>query len=349
MIDSSSPPPPAPPAPPAPSAPSAPSAPPGSRPDQQSGTVVSESAPEPTVVTDNGPLDGETEIGVLTDDGTVSENATSESTTDESPPWGIHCSRCYNAVSGIVRWEGFHVSDAAKFTEYLQGPVKRRFHDLEDKLEYEAEMRSLATTDMDNQYLGELLRAEPEADFDDIGEALADCLLSADPNRSVYWPWNTKRDRRAPRASLPGADLVGFSTEANGEVHLLIGEVKTSADKKSPPALMYGATGMIAQLVDRGTNLMVLNTLLQWLRCRCLNSEHRALFQQAASRVLKSRGKQIILVGMLLRDTPPMASDLRTPADGLAKKLSSPTVLNLLAWYLPVGADQWHLFISEAA
>ena len=45
----------------------------------------------------------------------------------------------------------------------------------------------------------------------------------------VDWPWNTVRNRRTPRASLPGADLVGFYRE-NDTVLLLFGEVKTSSD-----------------------------------------------------------------------------------------------------------------------
>ena len=56
----------------------------------------------------------------------------------------------------------------------------------------------------------------PEAEDWEVGEALAECALQHDSGREVHWPWNTVRDRRTPRASLPGTDLVGFWRAEHG-------------------------------------------------------------------------------------------------------------------------------------
>ena len=47
------------------------------------------------------------------------------------------------------------------------------------------------------------------------------------------------RDRRTPRASLRGADLIGFHCE-NEALFLLLGEVRTSSEKNTPPRVMRG-------------------------------------------------------------------------------------------------------------
>ena len=82
-----------------------------------------------------------------------------------------------------------------------------------------------------------LLRAVPGEKSWTVGEALAECILADDETREICWPWNFVRDRRTPRASLPGADLVGFCKEG-GSVFLLFGEVKASSDKSTPPNVM---------------------------------------------------------------------------------------------------------------
>ena len=100
-------------------------------------------------------------------------------------------------------------------------------------------MRGLATTGMNTEFVERLLNAVPGPKNWEIGEALAECMLAAGPRCEIRWPWHSVRDCRTPRASLPGADLVGFCRK--GEVVLLLfGEVKTSQDESSPPRVMYG-------------------------------------------------------------------------------------------------------------
>lgn len=246
----------------------------------------------------------------------------------------------YQGTDGSTRWEGRAVSDEDGFRTFLRGPVRERVRDSEAGEPFAAELRALATTGMMTKFLEEFLEAMPEAKDWEIGEALAECVLREEAAREVCWPWNTVRDRRTPRASLPGADLVGFC-RTDGGVLLLFGEVKTSSDAGTPPNVMYGGSGMTWQLEENATRLEIQHALLRWLRTRCGSPEHVDLYRAAVARYFASQGKELLLVGILLRDTPPDERDVRSRAKALAARLTTPTRIEIFSWYLPIPIAQW--------
>jgi hypothetical protein len=201
---------------------------------------------------------------------------------------------------------------------------------------------------MATEFIGKLLAAVPEPEGWEVGEALAECALQTDSGREVSWPWNTVCDRRTPRASLPGADLVGF-LRTGAVVQLLFGEVKTSSDLDSPPNVMNGGSGMAWQLEQSATRLDIQHALLRWLHARCQASPYRELYEEAVGRYLKSEGKDLILVGVLIRDTKPNEKDLRSRGEALSRKLGTSTRVDLIAWYLPVPIAQWPKLLQEEA
>ena len=247
---------------------------------------------------------------------------------------------CYSASEGSARWRGHAVVDEDRFKSYLANRVKARVEDDEAQDPFAAELLGMATTGMATEFVEKLLRAVPEEKSWAVGEALAECVLADDETREVCWPWNLVRDRRTPRASLPGADLVGFCKEGDAVV-LLFGEVKTSSDTSTPPNVMNGAGGMSWQLKDEATRLDIHHALLKWLRARCKSAEHRALYRAAVHRYVQSLGREILLVGILLRDTEPSELDVTARANALAKSLGSPTRIEITAWYLPVPIKDW--------
>lgn len=212
---------------------------------------------------------------------------------------------------------------------------------------FDADMRGLATTGMDTRFVERLLNAVPDPEGWEVGEALAECALRDDSGRCVVWPWNTIRDRRTPRASLPGADLVGFYREEE-KVFLLIGEVKTSSEASAPPRVMSGGNGMAWQLQENATRLVIQRTLLQWLNARCESEPYRTLYEKAVNRYIGSKGKELLLVGVLLRDTQPNELDLKSRGSMLASHLHQPTRVELIAWYLPVSIATWPALLQEA-
>ncbi len=252
---------------------------------------------------------------------------------------------CYSGSEDSAQWRGFAVSDEDRFKSYMAGRVSARVGDDETHDPFAAELLAMATTGMRTEFVEILLRAVAEEKSWAIGEALAECVLSDDETREVCWPWNLVRDRRAPRASLPGADLVGFCKEGE-DVFLLFGEVKTSSDARTPPRVMNGSGGMAWQLKEEATRLDIQRVLLKWLRARCKSDEHRSLYLAAVQRYVQSRGKEILLVGILLRDTEPHELDVTSRAKALAEGLGSPTRIEITAWYLPIPIEHWPALLA---
>lgn len=246
----------------------------------------------------------------------------------------------FQGSTGSSSWRGRQVTDKPAFAGYLKKRVHPRLRDDDGTGPIDSALQALASTGMATTFLAKLLKAIPEPQGWEIGEALAECVLQDNFHDEVFFPWNTVRDRRTPRASLPGADLVGF-LRRNEAVFLLFGEVKTSSDKSTPPNVMYGSAGMVWQLEESATRLDVQGTLLVWLHRRCLTKDHQELFRSSVTRFLNSSGKDLLLVGVLVRDTTPDEKDVRARATALANALKSPTTTELVAWYLPEPISNW--------
>lgn len=245
-----------------------------------------------------------------------------------------------------ARWEGRQVPDTERFKRFLQEVVRPRLTDVASS--FETDLRGLGTTGMATEFVENLLSSVSELESWEVGESLAECALQQDSGREVHWPWNTVRDRRTPRASLPGSDLVGFYRDGDS-VLLLFGEVKTSSDARTPPNVMNGGSGMAWQLEQSATRFDIQHTLLKWLHSRCNSEPYRDLYQKAVGRYLSSEGKELILVGVLIRDTAPNELDLRSRGHALSRVLSEPTRIELVAWYLPVPIAEWPQLMKEEA
>lgn len=253
---------------------------------------------------------------------------------------------CYSGSSTSARWEGRYVSDIPRFKRFVREVVAPRVADADSS--FESDLRGLATTGMATEFVERLLNAVPEPTGWEIGEALAECALKQDSGREIHWPWNTVRDRRTPRASLPGTDLVGFYREDNA-VFLLFGEVKTSSDRHSPPSVMNGGSGMAWQLEQSATRLDIQYSLLTWLNWRCREEPYCDLYKKAVSRYIRSDGKELLLVGILVRDTTPSELDLKSRGQSLSRKIVGPTRVELIAWYLPIPIAEWPKLLEEVS
>ena len=127
---------------------------------------------------------------------------------------------------------------------------------------------------------------------------------------------------------------------------LLFGEVKTSGEKRTPPQVM---AGMVGQLEEKARRLDVQHTLLRWLRSRCSEPELHELYREAVERYLLSGGQEVLIVGVLLRDTPCTPRDVEGRARHLAGRLAVPVRVEILAWYLPVPINDWPSALGSAA
>jgi len=248
----------------------------------------------------------------------------------------------YGQASPVVSWHGKRATDITEVEAYLRGRVLDRLRDKEDASAFKADCLALSGTGMARDTLEKLLCSErDEREPWEIGEALAECILE---DEGAKWPWNKERDKRTPQASLPGADLVGFFQQ-NGRTLLAIGEVKTSEDTSTPPKVMHGRTGMIYQLESLAHDTSKHLLILRGLRVRCRDTECLPLWQQAVKTYLESGGKDLILFGVLMRDTEPHHLDMKNRADDLAASLTAPSRAELTVWYWPIGITKWPIIL----
>ena len=240
----------------------------------------------------------------------------------------------YETQDQQVGWQGISMAEGDEFDSFLANDVASRLYDKEGEDEFVAHLRGLASTGFAIDSLNEILSAKiPEERDWAAGEAMAEAYLIHKHN--ITWPWNMERDKRTPRASLPGADLVGFEIK-DEDVRLVLGEVKSSSEKKYPPQLMSGRNGHMGhQLGNLANNLGLIYQLFLWLRPRCIGNEHEVSFNAAISLYFESRNKAVALFGVLIRDTEPNKLDLQARGRALAKTLQAPTTCQLIALHLP--------------
>ena len=236
------------------------------------------------------------------------------------------------------------MADGKMFASFMANDVASRLHDESGANDFKMQLRSLATTGFAVDSLEAILAAEvPEERDWAVGEAMAEAYLTR--TRNISWPWNMERDKRTPKASLPGADLVGF--EINGDdIRLALGEVKTSGDASTPPNVMNGRSGMAHQIDSLASGLRLISQLLKWLWPRCKNTVHAPSFNTAVTALLRSGNKDIALFGVLIRDTVPNEHDLQSRGHSLAKILHDPSSCQLIALYLPCAITDLTALVS---
>jgi hypothetical protein len=246
----------------------------------------------------------------------------------------------YEGNAGQAAWKGCSIADGPDFQAFLRGPVRDRLRDAEEAESFAAEIAGLAATGIGVETVEAVLSAEPqERQPWEVGEALAEALL--EEYRGVVWPWNKERDKLAPKASLPGADLVGLVSLGGDDAALAVGEVKTSSDTKSPPSVMSGRSGMAHQLQRFEGDPELQCTILKWLRARCKGTDLWPHYQSAVARFMNSGAHDFVLFGLLMRDTEPHSLDLEARGKTLGDQARAPTTYELSAWYLPCPIDQW--------
>lgn len=229
----------------------------------------------------------------------------------------------------------------------IAGAITERVRDLSFERDVAAKLQDLASTGASAEWLIGFLEDASSREVPpwQVGEAIAETVLENAHN--VSFPWNTRRDERNPRASLPGADLVGISTGLEG-CRLVFGEVKSSSDASSPPGVVTGKSGMDQQLERLIEDRTLQFSLIKWLFARIDDDEIEASFDEALAAFVQTCGSSVRLVGVLVRDTSPRESDVSVRGKELGDKVSAPGSVELHAMYMPRPMTQWIEWVAAA-
>ena len=230
--------------------------------------------------------------------------------------------------SGVgLRWSDDELNAA------MGGRVARVLFDDEGKADIEDILAGLAGTEFEQDGLRRVLQ-DPDH-FEDwrVGEAIAEAYLT--DHRSCSFPWLDGRDERKSGSSLPGADLVGFGIDGDGDC-FAFGRVKTSREERYPPGTMHGRTGLKKQIEDLRDSGAIRDDLVRYLGHRAGAASWRSRFQQATRRYI-GNPSDVQLYGVLVRDVEPHQDDLRARVDDLGAECPQATRIELLVLYLPRG------------
>ena len=215
----------------------------------------------------------------------------------------------------------------------VYGPVASLVFDDEGREDINNFLSGLAETEFEQQGLGRILTVSLNVEDWRVGEAIAEAYLT--DHRECFFPWPDGRDERKKGSSLPGADLVGFHADSQGDC-FVFGEVKTSSDPQSPPNVVYGKSGLQKQLEDLRDNAEIRDTLVLYLGFRAKGSSWCDRFKDAYKRYINIE-PDIKLFGFLVRDVTPDKNDLENRVIYLANNCPSGTNIELLTLYIPTG------------
>lgn len=252
----------------------------------------------------------------------------------------------YNGKKNCVAWQGLSFCDNATLAAFLRGEVAGRLNDTSGRDDFREHLRGLSLTGMGKESLEMVLSAEISEERDwAVGEALAEAFLMQ--SQGVVFPWNMERDKRNPKGSLPGADIIGF-LQLGTEYRLVLGEVKTSGEAAYPPQVMSGRSGHLGHQIDTlANNMSTICQLLYWLLPRVKGTEFQEAYDKSVIKYFDSGNKAASLFGILIRDTLPNELDLRGRGNALGNNIVNPTSCELIAIYLPFKITNLPAMIKE--
>ena len=194
-------------------------------------------------------------------------------------------------------------------------------------------LTGVAETDFEQHELARVLSGVGNVEDWRVGEAIAETYLT--DHRDCSFPWPDGRDARKRTASLPGADLVGFQMNKDGD-RFAFGEVKTSGEERHPPQAMYGRTGLKQQLEDLRDRCDIRDDLMKYLGYRAKAAPWKERYQAASKRYL-ANSSDVHLFGILIRDVQPHIDDVKARVANLTNDCPEGTAIELIAIYLPKG------------
>lgn len=165
-----------------------------------------------------------------------------------------------------------------------------------------------------------------------IGESLAECFLVDYHNISI--PYNKMRDMSNPNASRAGVDVVGITSDKL----FVFGEVKTTHDRRSPPGVIYGKLGLIAQMVGISSSSQVRDDVIRWLGLKLLSpatERDLAAWRAALQKYVDTGRNAFKMYGVLVRDIVPDIRDVKTVHDDVLQNLHRQAFLEVVALYVP--------------
>lgn len=219
---------------------------------------------------------------------------------------------------------------------YLAERVGPKLGDSEPTRHLQLYLEELASTGFFVKGLQAQVADPPKPKDWEIGEVIAEVVL--EDVFEAHFPWPTSLDKRTPRASLPGPDLVGFTAGKT----FAFGEVKSSGEQAIPPQVVKKSEdGLLCQLKKLLVSEEAREQLIAWLLVKARESEWELHYQESLSSYFgDSPGKAQVFGVLVSGDRAFDKKDLEGVHDALSDSCDE-LRLTLISVYLPLKKNEW--------
>ena len=241
----------------------------------------------------------------------------------------------YNEICENIQVEGFSVSDVDCIA-YFSNQVSSKIAEADSSEQLRIHLAELEATGFDSSVLLTQQSSAVSRIRDwEIGEAIAETVLE-DEHEAIF-PWETGWDKRTPKASLPGADVVGLQNKK--APRFIFGQVKSSSENRVPPKVVSTSKDCLKDQMYHLRHVPVEQMqLIQWLLMRTRGTDWSSAFDEALERYSQ---KDYYLVGLLVsggraadpNDLIGICADIRHTADD--------GDVSLFGYYLPFDKERW--------
>lgn len=241
----------------------------------------------------------------------------------------------YQKTQDTIEVKGYSVLEADCST-YFFNQVSSKIAEADGAELLRSYLSELETTGFDSGMLLKQTKDLVPAVKDwEIGEAIAETALESE--HEAMFPWETGWDKRTPKASLPGADIVGFQNKT--VPRFIFGQVKSSSERRVPPQIVNSGDDCMREQMYRLDHTEVERMqLIQWLLPRVKGTDWENAFNEALE---KYSQKDYFLVGVLVsggRDVN--SADLTGICAGIQHNTSNGD-MTLFGYYLPFDKSEW--------
>jgi hypothetical protein len=239
----------------------------------------------------------------------------------------------YSTKISDIRVSGFSASDTDA-RQYLSSRVSTKIAESDGSEQLREHLAELKTTGFDTDVLFAQIESLPQPKDWEVGETFAETIL--EDEHEAMFPWATGWDKRTPRASLPGADIVGFQNKSSPR--FIFGQVKSSSEKRIPPQVVQsGKDCLKEQMHCLRHQKSERQQLVQWLLPRVKGTAWESVFNEALGRYTSNN---YYLVGLLISGGRDADS---TDLTGICPDIQHSTgdgEVSLLGYYLPFEKDK---------
>jgi hypothetical protein len=194
----------------------------------------------------------------------------------------------------------------------------------------------------------EAAQSKPPRDWE-VGEAFAESVL--EDYFDCLFPWPTSRDQREKEGHPTGPDLPGYHLASAKPARFAFGEVKSSSQNASPPAVVSGVDGrggketLVGQLRRLLTEPARRQILIAWLGFRRTFEANGGTRFDSALKRYGETGECLIAGCLVSGKRAESETDLADAQSALEANVSE-RELWLFAFYLPFEKADWPSLVA---